>query len=129
MVRRRGRSTLPSSASSSPVMRRKMVVLPAPFGPTSPTFSPGLIWNEASTNKICPPYCLDTCENAITTRGCIASLALVVGFARARRVALRFRALRLGDAARRLLIGDCGRVLALELVKAREPRRVERAGL
>ena len=27
-------------------------------GPTSPTFSPGLSWNEASTKRTCRPYCL-----------------------------------------------------------------------
>ena len=37
---------------------RKSVVLPAPFGPTRPTFSPGLSWNEASTKRIWRPYCL-----------------------------------------------------------------------
>ena len=44
---------------------RNRVVLPAPFGPTSPTFSPGLSWNEASTNRICRPYCLLMCEREI----------------------------------------------------------------
>src|SRR4029450_2520159 len=29
-------------------------------------FSPGLIWNEASTKRICFPYCLLTLANAIT---------------------------------------------------------------
>ena len=29
-----------------------------PFGPTRPTFSPGLSWNEVSTNRTCRPYCL-----------------------------------------------------------------------
>src|SRR5262245_13516152 len=48
------------------MISRNTVVLPAPLGPTSPTFSPGLIWNDASTNRICPPYCLLTELNAIT---------------------------------------------------------------
>src|SRR5258706_6830508 len=65
MVSLRGRSIAPSSEVSSPVMRRKMVVLPAPLGPTSPTFSPGLSWNDASTNSTCAPYCLVTLENEI----------------------------------------------------------------
>ena len=34
-----GTETSPSSAVSSPTIIRKSVVLPAPFGPTSPTFS------------------------------------------------------------------------------------------
>src|SRR3954466_11453124 len=56
----------PSSGWSSPVLSRNTVCLPAPWGPPSPTFSPALIWNDASTNRICPPYCLLTEENAIT---------------------------------------------------------------
>src|SRR5688572_9068892 len=68
MLARRGRSTAPSSGCSSPVINRKMVVLPAPLGPTRPTFSPGLSWNEASTNRICAPYCLLTVENEIMAR-------------------------------------------------------------
>ena len=53
-----GTDTSPSSGASSPTIMRKSVVLPAPLGPTRPTFSPGLIWNEASTKRICRPYCL-----------------------------------------------------------------------
>ena len=64
-----GRSTAPSSGDSSPTISRNTVLLPAPLGPTSPTFSPGLIWNDASTNRIWPPYCLLTELNAITERG------------------------------------------------------------
>jgi hypothetical protein len=43
----------------------KIVVLPAPFGPTSPAFSPGFNWNEASTKRTCLPYCLLMLANAI----------------------------------------------------------------
>src|SRR5258705_12052110 len=50
--------TSPSSTDSSPTIMRKSVVFPEPFGPTRPTFSPGLSWNDASTNRICLPYCL-----------------------------------------------------------------------
>ena len=53
-----GNDTTPSSAVSSPAMIRKSVVLPEPFGPTSPTFSPGLSWKDASTKSSCLPYCL-----------------------------------------------------------------------
>src|SRR4051794_20729295 len=53
-----GTETSPSSGSSSPTIIRKSVVLPEPFGPTSPTFSPGLSWKEASTKTSCLPYCL-----------------------------------------------------------------------
>ena len=45
-------------AASSPTIIRNSVVLPEPFGPTRPTFSPGFSWNEASTKRICLPYCL-----------------------------------------------------------------------
>src|SRR5262245_31651245 len=65
MVSRRGTDTSPSSGASSPVINRKMVVLPAPFGPTRPTFSPGFSWKEASTNRICRPYCLLTLTREI----------------------------------------------------------------
>src|SRR4029453_4058332 len=44
---------------------RKIVVLPDPFGPTRPTFSPGFSWKEASTNRTCLPYCLVTPANEI----------------------------------------------------------------
>ena len=44
---------------------RKRVVLPAPFGPTRPTFSPGLSWKDASTKRTCRPYCLLMRENEI----------------------------------------------------------------
>src|SRR5688500_1610001 len=44
---------------------RKSVVLPEPLGPTRPTFSPGLSWKDASTNRICLPYCLEILENEI----------------------------------------------------------------
>ncbi len=60
-----GTETSPSSGVSSPVIIRKSVVLPAPFGPTRPTFSPGLSWNEVSTKRTCRPYCLLTREKAI----------------------------------------------------------------
>ena len=65
MVSFLGTVTSPSSGASSPMIMRKIVVLPAPFGPTSPTFSPGFSWNEASTNSSCLPYCLLMLANAI----------------------------------------------------------------
>src|SRR5215471_16892975 len=69
MLRRLGTVISPSSGDSSPTIMRKTVVLPAPFGPTSPIFSPGLSWNEASTNRIWLPYCLETLVRAIMGRG------------------------------------------------------------
>src|SRR5438270_7928428 len=65
MVSRLGTETSPSSGSSSPTTMRKSVVLPAPLGPTRPTFSPGLSWNDASTNTSCLPYCLLILEKEI----------------------------------------------------------------
>src|ERR1041384_1510140 len=60
-----GTDTSPSSGDSSPTIIRKSVVLPAPLGPTRPTFSPGLSWKDASTKRTCRPYCLLTWEKAI----------------------------------------------------------------
>src|SRR5216684_5576735 len=65
MVRRFGTETSPSSGTSSPTTMRKSVVFPAPLGPTRPTFSPGLSWNEASTKTSCLPYCLLMLEKEI----------------------------------------------------------------
>ncbi len=53
-----GTETSPSSGDSSPTIIRNSVVLPAPLGPTRPTFSPGLSWKEASTKSTWRPYCL-----------------------------------------------------------------------
>ena len=64
-----GTETSPSSALSSPTIMRKRVVFPAPFGPTRPTFSPGLSWNEASTNRTWRPYCLLMLAKEIMARG------------------------------------------------------------
>src|SRR5258705_5887625 len=60
-----GTETSPSSADSSPTIIRNSVVLPAPLGPTRPTFSPGLSWKDASTKSTCRPYCLLTREKEI----------------------------------------------------------------
>src|ERR1700733_6409778 len=60
-----GTETSPSSGDSSPTTIRNRVVLPEPLGPTSPTFSPGFNWKEASTNTNCFPYCLLILEKEI----------------------------------------------------------------
>src|SRR6187431_2709389 len=60
-----GTETSPSSGVSSPTIMRKRVVLPAPLGPTRPTFSPGLSWKLASTKMSCLPYCLLMLEKEI----------------------------------------------------------------
>src|SRR5438270_8041923 len=80
MVKRLGTETSPSSGSSSPTTMRKSVVFPAPLGPTRPTFSPGLSWNDASTKTSCLPYCLLILEKEIIQfqanrilRGCVTA--------------------------------------------------------
>src|SRR5665213_2907427 len=58
MVTPRSTATWPSSGCSSPVIIRNSVVLPDPFGPTRPTFSP--LWSaaDASMKRIWWPFCL-----------------------------------------------------------------------
>ena len=63
-----GTETSPSSGCSSPVIIRNSVVLPAPFGPTRPTFSPGLSCIEASTKRIWRPYCFEMLVRVIMGR-------------------------------------------------------------
>ena len=58
MVTPRSTETWPSSGCSSPVIMRNSVVLPAPLGPTRPTFSPRCIAADASMKTICLPFCL-----------------------------------------------------------------------
>src|ERR1700733_10713027 len=67
---------LPSSGSSSPTIIRKSVVLPEPLGPTSPTFSPGFNWKEASTKTNCLPYCLLMLEKEIILEEQVAARRL-----------------------------------------------------
>src|SRR5215469_10931431 len=73
MVNFVGTETAPSSGVSSPTTIRKSVVLPAPLGPTSPTFSPGFNWNEASTKSNCLPYCLLMFEKEIILKEQLAA--------------------------------------------------------
>src|ERR1043165_3982860 len=68
MVNFLGTETVPSSGLSSPTTIRKSVVLPDPLGPTSPTFSPGFNWKEASTKSNCLPYCLLMFEKEIISK-------------------------------------------------------------
>src|SRR5688572_5643700 len=56
----------PASGSSSRVIKRKIVVLPAPLGPTRPIFSPRFTAAEASRNRICAPWRLETASMRIT---------------------------------------------------------------
>ena len=53
-----GTETSPSSGASSPTIMRKSVVLPDPLGPTRPTFSPGLSWNERVDEEDLPSVLL-----------------------------------------------------------------------
>src|SRR6476659_9110733 len=76
MVNFLGTETVPSSGVSSPTTMRKSVVLPAPLGPTSPTFSPGFNWKDASTKSNCLPYCLLMFEKEIMLKEELAARCL-----------------------------------------------------
>src|SRR5260370_33326488 len=76
MVNFLGTETAPSSGVSSPTTIRNSVVLPAPLGPTSPTFSLGFNWNEASTKSNCLPYCLLMFEKEIILKEQLAAPCL-----------------------------------------------------
>src|SRR4051812_1758311 len=65
MVMPRSSETWPSSGSSCPEIIRKSVVLPAPFGPTRPIFSPFCRAAEASMKRIWWPTCLLTLSRRI----------------------------------------------------------------
>src|SRR6516165_4210896 len=58
MLTPRSIDTWPSSGDSSRMMSRKIVDFPAPFGPTSPTFSPRWMAATASMNRTLGPCCL-----------------------------------------------------------------------
>src|SRR5207248_6609743 len=65
MVMPRSSETWPSSGGSWPEIIRKSVVLPAPFGPTRPIFSPFWRAAEASMKRIWWPTCLLTLSRRI----------------------------------------------------------------
>ena len=52
--------TAPRVSGSTPVIRLKVVVLPAPLGPIRPTISPALIWKLTSLTATRPPNALRT---------------------------------------------------------------------
>ena len=52
-------SCSPSLASQRATTALAMVLLPDPFGPTRPTFSPRKRLIEASRKRIWPPYCFE----------------------------------------------------------------------
>src|SRR5262245_6713976 len=66
MVMPRSMEICPSSGDSSRMIMRNTVDLPAPFGPTSPIFSPRKIAADASMNRICGPCCLLIWSRRIT---------------------------------------------------------------
>src|SRR5262245_8849291 len=77
--------TCPASGCSSRTIIRKMVVLPDPFGPTRPTFSPRKTLIAASRKRICLPCCLETESSRITRGGGrIAAARPLFGVHRAR---------------------------------------------
>src|ERR1700742_4849135 len=84
MLTPRSTETCPSSGDSSRMMRRKMVDLPAPLGPTSPTFSPRWIAAEASTKRICGPCCLEIWSRRITSIARGVAIAAAESLARGR---------------------------------------------
>ena len=47
--------TTPALGAICPVAMRKLVVLPAPFGPRSPTISPGLTANDTPLTTLRRP--------------------------------------------------------------------------
>jgi hypothetical protein len=53
-------SRLPPSGCSCPVIMRKSVVLPAPFGPMIPTMPPGGSENETSSNSSVSPKAFES---------------------------------------------------------------------
>jgi len=54
----RGRSIAPSSGLLLAADQPEHVVFPAPLGPTSPTFSPELIWNDRIDEQDLPAVLL-----------------------------------------------------------------------
>jgi hypothetical protein len=52
--------------------QRKTVVLPAPFGPTRPIFSPRFTAADASRNRICAPWRFETASMRIRELGAVA---------------------------------------------------------
>src|SRR5512140_543869 len=75
MVTPRSMETWPSSGCSSRVMSRKSVDLPAPLGPTRPTFSPRCSVAEASRKRIWFPCCLPMASRRIKARSCNTAAA------------------------------------------------------
>ena len=52
------RSTVPAVGASNPVIRRMVVVLPAPFGPMKPNTAPASIVKSRSATATVGPYAL-----------------------------------------------------------------------
>ena len=71
MVTPRSTATWPSSGCSWPVIIRNSVVLPAPLGPTRPTFSPFWSAAEASMKRIWWPFCLEMLSRRIMGSGAL----------------------------------------------------------
>src|SRR5207249_7438025 len=59
--------SVPPSGRSSPVMRRKSVVLPAPFGPMIPTMAPRGRENVSPSKRSLSPYALRSFVASTTT--------------------------------------------------------------
>ena len=80
---------LPPVLESTPVIRLKVVLLPAPFGPISATISRALTSNETLLTAITPPNCFrafsicSSTEGAPASRGRAESASVVSGRLRA----------------------------------------------
>src|SRR3954453_11039939 len=123
MVMPRSVETCPSSGSSSPAIIRNSVVLPAPFGPTSPIFSP--LWRaaDASMKRIWWPTCLLTLSRRIMRSQEVDMLPPLLVHAR-RRWKAQFRARPQADVTPRYSeaeIADQVAALVLEHVRAFQP--------
>ena len=62
-------SMTPSSGSSKPEMRRNVVVLPQPLGPSSEIVSPAATVNVTLSTAVVAPNRLLTLRNSITVSG------------------------------------------------------------
>ena len=64
---------VPPDAVSTPVIRLKVVLLPAPLGPISATISRAWTSNETSLTAITPPNCLRALSICSSTAGVAAA--------------------------------------------------------
>src|SRR5690606_27734946 len=68
--------TRPADGLRNPVTTLKVVVFPAPFGPTSPRTSPCFTWNESSETAAYPPKCRLRCSTLSSSSLTVESWSL-----------------------------------------------------